>query len=190
MSDATAPVWSDGGWIQVPVAGMGGEALVVPNIAALVLREGTGDLLLQRRDKAEVVRGRLEIPTGRWRAGETPQEALSREVAEETGLAVHSLVGDGVRLESHPGWPVYARAPAAVVGGASGAYPALLVAFTCRADGEPRGRPGETADPRWYSIGRVRELLAEPEQFTAATYAILSAWLGRPGEGGSGRVSP
>jgi 8-oxo-dGTP pyrophosphatase MutT (NUDIX family) len=178
MSDPTVPVWWDGRWIQAPVAGMGGEALVVPNIAALVLREGTGDLLLQRRDKPEVVRGLLEIPTGRWRAGETPWEALSREVAEETGLTVRSMTGEGRRLEVHPGRPVQALQPAAVVVGSSGAYPALLVAFACLADGDPRPLPGETADPRWYALDEVRALLADPAQFTATAYAVLVAWLG------------
>lgn len=178
MSDPTAPVWWDGGWVRAPVAGMADEALVVPNIAALVLRAGTGELLLQRRDKPEVVRGLLEIPTGRWRAGETPWEALSREVAEETGLTLRSMTGEGRLLETHPGWPEYALEPAAVALGAAGAYPALLVAFTCVAEGEPRPLPGETADPRWYSMDQVRALLAHPEQFTAAAYAVLAGWLG------------
>jgi len=178
MSDLTVPVWWEGRWIEAPVAAMGGEAVVVPNIAALVLREGSGELLLQRRDKAEVVRGLLEIPTGRWRAGETPWEALRREVAEETGLVVQSMAGGGRRLETHPGRPVYALEPAAVVVGAGGAYPALLVAFTCLAEGEPRPLPGETADPCWYSLDEVRARLAEPAQFTGAAHAVLSAWLG------------
>lgn len=171
------PVWWDGRWIQAPVAAMGGEALVVPNIAALVLRAGTGELLLQRRDKDEVVRGLLEIPTGRWRAGETPEEALRREVAEETGLTVGAVAGEGRRLEVQPGRPVFALQPAAVAVGAAGAYPALLVAFTCTAEGEPRPRPGETTDPRWYSLERVREMMERPEQFTGVCYAVLSGWL-------------
>jgi len=178
MGDATAPVFWDGHWMQAPVAAMGGEALIVPNVAALVLRESTGELLLQRRDKPEVVRGLLEIPTGRWRAGEAPWQALSREVAEETGLAVRSMTGEGKRLEVYPGRPVYALQPAAVVLGAGGAYPALLVAFTCVAEGEPRPLPGETADPRWYPVDEVRALLAHPEQFTASAHAVLVAWLG------------
>lgn len=178
MSDATVPVWWEGRWIQAPVASMGGEAVVVPNVAALVLREGTGELLLQRRDKAEVVRGLLEIPTGRWRAGETPGEALRREVAEETGLVVRSIAGEGRRLEAQPGRPVYALEPAAVVVGAGGSYPALLVAFACTAEGEPRPQAGETADPRWYAIDQVRSLLADPALFTGVAHAVLSSWLG------------
>ena len=178
MGDPTFPVWWEGRWMQAPVAGMAGEALVVPNIAALVRREGTGELLLQRRDKAEVVRGRLEIPSGRWRAGETPWEALCREVAEETGLTLLSMAGGGRRLEPEPGRPVHLVEPSAIVVGAAGAYPALVVAFTCVAEGQPRARAGETADPRWYTLDEVRALMADPARFTTGAYAVLAAWMG------------
>jgi 8-oxo-dGTP diphosphatase len=173
-------VWGGEGWVEVPVAGMQGEALVVPNIAAIVLRDQSAShLLLQRRDKPDVVRGLLEIPTGRWRAGEAPGEALRREVGEETGLEVRSIVGEGRRYQVHPDWPVWAMEPAAVVVGAGGAYPALLVAFVCVADGEPRPRPGETADPRWYPVDEVRRLLRDsPRALTAVAHAVLAAWLG------------
>ena len=179
VSVGKATVWSGREWIEAPVAAMKGETLVVPNIAAIVLRDAEGSaVLLQRRDKPEVVRGLLEIPTGRWRAGETPAQALRREVGEETGLEVVAIAGEGRRYEMHPHWPVWATVPATVVVGAEGAYPALLVTFACVAVGEPRALPGETADPRWYPLAEVRGLLAEqPREFTAVAYAALSAWL-------------
>jgi len=179
VSAGRVTIWSGRDWVEAPVASMKEETLVVPNIAAIVLADEAGSaILLQRRDKPEVVRGLLEIPTGRWRAGETPAQALRREVGEETGLQVRSIAGEGRRHEVHPKWPVWAAEPAAVVVGAEGAYPALLVTFTCVAEGEPRALPGETADPRWYSMDQVRALLAHPEQFTAAAYAVLAGWLG------------
>jgi 8-oxo-dGTP pyrophosphatase MutT (NUDIX family) len=179
MTAGRATIWSGRGWIEAPVAAMGDEALVVPNIAAIVLRDPEGSaLLLQRRDKPEAVRGLLEIPTGRWRAGETPAQALRREVAEETGLEVTSIAGEGHRHEVHPHWPVWAAAPAVVVVGAEGAYPALLVTFACVAIGEPRPLPGETAEPRWYPPEQVRAMLADrPREFTAVAYAALASWL-------------
>ena len=180
MSAGRVTIWSGREWVEAPVAAMKDEALVVPNIAAIVLRDEAGSaLLLQRRDKPEPVRGLLEIPTGRWRAGETPAEALRREVAEETGLQVRSIQGEGRRWEVHPRWPVWSVAPAAVVVGAEGAYPALLVTFACVAEGEPRPLPGETADPRWHTPDEVRAMLRDdPRQFTAVAHAALAAWLG------------
>jgi 8-oxo-dGTP diphosphatase len=180
LRDLHHPVWSGGDWIRLPVAAMGGEALVVPTVAGLVSPSEAGDqLLLQRRDKpGEVVRGLLEVPAGRWRAGETAVEALAREVAEETGLAVRSMAGEVRRLEAYPGRPVAVLQPAAVVVGVAGAYPALVLAFACVADGEPRGRQGESADPRWYPIEEVRVLLDDPGRFTGVAYAVLATWLG------------
>jgi len=180
VSAGRVRVWSERGRVDAPVAVMGDETLVVPNIAAIVLRDEPGSaLLLQRRDKPEVVRGLLEIPTGRWKAGETPAQALRREVAEETGLEVLSIRGEGTRHEVHPGWPVWAAAPAAVVVGAEGAYPALLVTFVCVAPGTPRALPGETADPGWHALAEVRAMIRDnPRQFTAHSYVALAAWLG------------
>jgi 8-oxo-dGTP pyrophosphatase MutT (NUDIX family) len=154
LRDLHHPVWSGGDWIRLPVAAMGGEALVVPTVAGLVSPSEAGDqLLLQRRDKpGEVVRGLLEVPAGRWRAGETAVEALAREVAEETGLAVRSMAGEVRRLEAYPGRPVTVL--------------------------QPRGRQGESADPRWYPIEEVRVLLDDPGRFTGVAYAVLATWLG------------
>ena len=66
-------VWTGDRWIDLPVPESGGEPVVVPNVAALVLGEpDLSTVLLQRRDKpGEVVRGRWEVPGGRWRAGES-----------------------------------------------------------------------------------------------------------------------
>jgi 8-oxo-dGTP diphosphatase len=80
-------VWIDDRWLDVSVPEMGGEALVVPNVGAIVLDEAGERLLLQRRDKpGEPVQGLLEVPGGRWRAGEAPDRAVAREVEEETGV--------------------------------------------------------------------------------------------------------
>jgi 8-oxo-dGTP diphosphatase len=71
----------------------------VPEIAAvgaIAVRDGA--LLLIRRGHAPS-RGRWSLPGGRVEAGETAQEALIREMAEETGLTVEvgELVGEVVR---------------------------------------------------------------------------------------------
>jgi 8-oxo-dGTP pyrophosphatase MutT (NUDIX family) len=174
------PVWTGDGFSDLPVAGMAGEALVVPNVAALVVPElGSDRVLLQRRDKpGEAVRGRLEIPTGRWRAGESPEQALRREVAEETGLIVSDVVGAGRRVGEDPRRPNVIADPEVVTVGVEGAYPALLLAFVCVAPGIPRPQPGETLDPEWYLHQEVRDRLRTPASFTGAAYAVLTHWLG------------
>jgi ADP-ribose pyrophosphatase YjhB (NUDIX family) len=65
-------------------------------VGAIAVRDGA--LLLIRRGHAPS-RGRWSLPGGRIEPGETAQQALIRELAEETGLIVEvgELVGEVVR---------------------------------------------------------------------------------------------
>ena len=174
----TYPVWVDEGWVDVSVPEMGGEALVVPNVAAVVLNEAGDALLLQRRDKpGEPVRGRLELPGGRWAAGEPPDVAVAREVAEETGVEVIRLTDPVQELESGAHRRCAMARPVAVVNGLDGSYPSLHVVFECVGRGKPRPQPGETSDPQWWPLGRVKELLAtKPEELIDQSRAMLTAY--------------
>jgi hypothetical protein len=81
--------------------------------------------------------------------------------------------------EAHPGRPFLSLEPPVVTVGVAGAYPALHLAFPCIAEGEPRARPGETAEPRWYPVSELPDMVREPSRFTGPALAILRAWLGR-----------
>ena len=176
----TYRVWVEDTWREVSVPEMGGEPLVVPNIAAVVLNRERTALLLQRRDKAgEPVRGKLEIPGGRWAAGEPPDVALAREVAEETGLELVAPIAEVTTLATGPNRYCAIARPVAVINGIAGAYPSLHVLFECTADGEPRPQPGETADPGWWPLDAVRAALRQsPEDFVDQTRAMLTAYFG------------
>ena len=67
----------------------GQSLLLIPGVAA-VIHDGTGRLLLQRKHD-----GSWSLPAGAIEPGESPQEAVVREVAEETGLVceVERLLG-------------------------------------------------------------------------------------------------
>jgi 8-oxo-dGTP diphosphatase len=52
------------------------------------ISDGSGRVLLLRRAPGEFLQGFLDLPSGQVERGETIQRALSREVAEETGLQV------------------------------------------------------------------------------------------------------
>ena len=172
------PVWVEGGWREVAVPEMGGEAIVVPNVAAVVLDETGEYLLLQRRDKpGEPVRGMLELPGGRWRAGETPDQAVGREVAEETGVELVAMATAVERIDTEPNRACAIARPVAVINGLEGTYPSLHVLFEGVGRGEPRPQPGEKADPRWWPISAVQALLTErPGEFIDQTRAMLIAY--------------
>lgn len=174
----TYPVWSDDGWIDVPVPEMGGEAIVVPNVAAVVRDEAGERLLMQRRDKpGEPVRGMLELPGGRWRAGEAPDQAVAREVAEETGVELIDPFAAVERVETGRNRACAIARPVAVINGLDGTYPSLHVLFECTGRGEPRPQPGETADPRWWPVAEVEALLENrPEELIDQTRAMLAAY--------------
>lgn len=174
----TYPVWIEDAWVDVPVPEMGGEALVVPNIAAIIHHEDGESILLQRRDKpGEPVRGKLEIPGGRWKAGEAPEAAVAREVAEETGLELVEPIPHVGRVTLSENRACAVARPLAVVNGLEGSYPSLHVLFACTGRGDPRPQPGETSDPRWWLIGDVEELLEyRPDEFVDQTRAMLIAY--------------
>jgi 8-oxo-dGTP diphosphatase len=61
---------------------------VVPCVGAVV-HDVAGRLLLVRRGR-DPHRGRWSLPGGRVEAGESPEQAVEREVLEETGLSVRA----------------------------------------------------------------------------------------------------
>ena len=154
---------------------------MVPNVNAVVY-DGPGRtrILLQRRDKpGEPVRGRWELPGGRWRAGEAPDAAIVREIAEETGVRITAVSAAIERTEHEPHIVTLLARPLLIIVGVEGTYPALQVVFECYGEGAPRPLPGETADPRWWAVADVKEAVtAQPEEFIAGTAAVLRAVLG------------
>lgn len=182
MVDATHPVAFEGGVKPVPVPTLGDQKLVVPNAHALVFEmPDRGRVLLQKRDKpGEDVRGRWELPGGKWQPGERLEDVIRREVAEETGLEVEWIDVDESSHEAFPGRPFSAVSGALVTVGHGGAYPALLVCAPCGARGTPVAQAGETAEPTWVAIDTIaRWIESEPQSFTGPTLAALRVLLAR-----------
>jgi ADP-ribose pyrophosphatase YjhB (NUDIX family) len=73
--------------------------VIVPCVGAVV-RDDAGRLLLVRRARLPAA-GRWSLPGGRVEVGETAEQALAREVREETGLEV--TVGRFIGSVRRPG---------------------------------------------------------------------------------------
>lgn len=63
-------------------------AALFPVVAAALVR-ADGRVLLQRRPPGKAMAGLWEFPGGKVEAGETPEQALARELREELGILVH-----------------------------------------------------------------------------------------------------
>lgn len=178
-------IWETGGAgessVDVPVHG--DENVMVPVIRAVVRPVGDESrILLQRRDDpSESVRGMWEIPGGRWRSGESPIDAIVREVSEESGVTIVTVHGTEIeRLDSHRA--IASIRPLLVVAGLEGAYPAIHVVLVADGDGVPRPEPGETAGGRWWTLAEVTAGMHRyPDDFIPSTLTALRsyvAWLG------------
>ena len=169
--------------VIVPVPVSGAENVMLPVIRAVVENsDGSDSLLLQRRsNRDEAVFGLLELPGGMWRAGESPSDAISREVLEETGIALTSVSGIAVdMLDSRRS--IATLTPLAVVAGIREAFPAVHVIVLASGTGVPGLGDGESFDVRWWPVDAVRaQVNGHPASFVPSTRAALAAyfdWMG------------
>ena len=124
--------------------------------------DGSDRLLLGRQ--ASWPPGRFSVLAGFVEPGETLEEAVKREIQEESGVAV----GDTSYVASQP-WP----------------FPSsLMIGFHAEADGgEPRPGDGELEEVRWFTRAEVEAAAAgRSDVFLSPPYSIsrrlIDGWLG------------
>jgi 8-oxo-dGTP pyrophosphatase MutT (NUDIX family) len=164
--------------VQVPMSGA--EPVMIPVIRAIVENsDGSDSVLLQRRSNpSESVFGLLELPGGTWRAAESPEDAIGREVLEETGILLTSVGGIVIdHLDSRRA--IATMRPLAVIAGVNGSFPAIHVIVVATGSGTPGPCDGESFDVQWWSIESVRDEVANrPEAFVPSTLAAINAYVG------------
>lgn len=116
--------------MHVSAAGNPPKNCLIVVAAALVDRDGR--LLVQRRPAGKPMAGLWEFPGGKLEAGETPEQALIRELAEELGIDVEAAC----------------LAPACFASDTLGDRHLLLLVYVCRKwGGTPAARHAEAL--RW-----------------------------------------
>ncbi|PSC69316.1 NTP pyrophosphohydrolase [Micractinium conductrix] len=106
----------------------GGKPLPVVLVVAVALLDGQGRVLLAQRPPGKKLAGLWEFPGGKVDAGESPEAALVRELAEELGIEVA------------PG----ALTPLAFASHAYDSFHLLMPTYGCAHwNGEPTGCEGQ-----------------------------------------------
>lgn len=118
-------------------------------VAVGIIRDQNQNIFLARRSASSHMANMWEFPGGKIEAGETPEEALKRELHEETGIEVENAVAYG--SGEH---------------GDSSFHVTLHFFIVDRWQGEPYGREGQPQ--RWVA---QRELVAD--DFPPANAAIV-----------------
>ena len=119
--------------------------LILLTVVAAALTDAQGRVLVQQRAPGRAMAGLWEFPGGKLEAGETPEAALVRELAEELGIEVEPD----------------ALTPAAFASEKLGDKHLLLLLYTVRDwSGEPRAL--DASGLRWAYPAELRHLPMPP----------------------------
>ncbi len=114
-------------------------------VAAAALVDGDGRVLIARRPEGKAMAGLWEFPGGKVAPGETPEEALIRELAEELGIDVAENCLAPFAFASH---------------GYDG-FHLLMPLYVCRVwNGSARPLEGQTL--KWVRPARLRDYPMPP----------------------------
>lgn len=112
-------------------------------VVAIALQDAQGRYLLAQRPEGKSMAGLWEFPGGKVEAGETPEQALIREIIEELGVEIHESDLETVTFTSF-------------------SYPSfhlLMPLFRCRRwKGEIQAREGQSFE--WVPADRLHSFPA------------------------------
>ena len=121
------------------------NAKLVILVVAAALIDPDGRVLIAQRPQGKAMAGLWEFPGGKWEAGETPEQALIRELHEELGISVREPCLAPFTFASH----AYCE------------FHLLMPLYVCRRwDGTPAAR--EHRAIKWV---RPRDLISDPSAF-------------------------
>ena len=114
-------------------------------VAAVALIDADGRLLIAQRPAGKSMAGLWEFPGGKVDAGETPEEALVRELQEELGIETRQSCLAPIAFASH----------------AYDAFHLLMPLYVCRQwRGTPRPREGQAL--KWVKVAALRDYPMPP----------------------------
>lgn len=127
-------------------------------VSAVALIDRDGKILLAQRPEGKSMAGLWEFPGGKVEPGETPEEALIRELEEELGIDTWASCLAPLTFASH----AYEK------------FHLLMPLFACRKwDGIPQSREGQTL--KWVRAAELRDYPMPPADIPLIP--ILRDWL-------------
>jgi 8-oxo-dGTP diphosphatase len=127
-------------------------------VSAVALIDRDGKILLAQRPEGKSMAGLWEFPGGKVEEGETPEEALIRELQEELGIDTWASCLAPLTFASH----AYEK------------FHLLMPLFACRKwDGIPQSREGQTL--KWVRASELRDYPMPPADIPLIP--ILRDWL-------------
>ena len=109
-------------------------------VAAALVRED-GAIFLQKRPEGKALAGLWEYPGGKVDEGETPEDALTRELMEEIGIVTSPDTMIPITFASQP---------------VAGKHMILLLYATNRWSGEPTAQEGQ--ETGWFTLDQMADL--------------------------------
>ena len=127
-------------------------------VSAVALIDRDGRVLISQRPQGKSMEGLWEFPGGKVESGETPEEALVRELYEELGIETWSSCLAPLTFASH---------------GYSD-FHLLMPLFACRKwDGIPKSKEGQNL--KWVNVKSLIDFPMPPADIPLI--AILRDWL-------------
>jgi 8-oxo-dGTP diphosphatase len=140
-----------------------GKAQMMLPVVAVALLDGQGRVLMQQRPLGKQHGGLWEFPGGKVEAGESPQQAAARELAEELGVALDPLALEALSFAAEP---VLADGQRSVV----------ILLFAAREwQGAVSALEGQNMG--WYGLDALADLAMPPLDYPLAR--ALLAWQAR-----------
>ena len=127
-------------------------------VSAVALIDIDGRVLITQRPKGKSMEGLWEFPGGKIESGETPEDALVRELYEELGIETWSSCLAPLTFASH---------------GYSD-FHLLMPLFACRKwDGTPTPKEGQNL--KWINVKNLKDFPMPPADIPLI--AVLRDWL-------------
>ncbi|MGP4081058.1 NUDIX hydrolase [Pseudalkalibacillus sp. R45] len=136
------------------------------------------EILVQMRDKPNQPKA-LELPGGRIEEYESIQDALHREVFEETGLKIKEIIqGTNQKVYSNNGTTIEGLIPFFVYQTIQGPVDSIGFIFRCEVEEGELTANDEASGHQWMCISDVQRLFENaPDSFDFLTHGLLNYYL-------------